>query len=148
MQEILRTPGLIKRAIEQARANSEVALQPQQEAMALNRAALQENQTKVEAMMEAISSGQATGALFQMLISVAEAAALKNVSHSVVYKAIADGRLSGQKVVGKLALRERDVEKWQPEPSPGRRKGSQLSPETKARISESQRMQWVIRKTS
>jgi site-specific DNA recombinase len=67
MQELLQTPGLIERAIGQAQADSEEELQPQQEAMALNRAALQENQAKIEAMLDAISSGQATGALFQML---------------------------------------------------------------------------------
>lgn len=77
------------------------------------------------------------------LISVTEAAACKGVSRSAVYKAIADGRLKSQRVLGRLALRESDVEKWRPAPSPGRRSGSKLSEETKARIAEAQRQRWT-----
>ena len=80
-------------------------------------------------------------------ISVAEAAARKGVSRSAIYKAIATGRLQAHSILGKVALRERDVEKWQTSAVAGRLKGSRLSPEVKARISQSQRERWEKRKS-
>jgi excisionase family DNA binding protein len=71
------------------------------------------------------------------LITVSEAAVRKGVSRWAIYKAIADGRLRSQKELGKVALREKDVDKWQPAPSRGRRSGSRLSEETKGKISRS-----------
>ncbi len=80
------------------------------------------------------------------LITVSEAAARKGVSRSAIYKAIDSGRLKGHRVLGKVALREKEVEAWHTSASAGRPKGNRLSQATKARISESQRNRWVERK--
>ncbi len=67
VQELIASENIIERAVEEARRAAESDLSPQKEALALNRAAMQENQAKIDQMLETISSGQATGALFAML---------------------------------------------------------------------------------
>lgn len=79
-------------------------------------------------------------------VSVQEAANLKGVSRTTVYKAIAQGLLSAETVMGKTGLRRKDVEGWQPERKTGRRKGTVLSQEVKKRISLGQKQRWEQRK--
>ena len=80
------------------------------------------------------------------LLTAAEAAKLKGVSHAAIYAAIAQGRLPHQRILGHLALRERNVLTWTPKPHSGRRKGTPMSAESKARISAGQKRRWVERK--
>ena len=82
----------------------------------------------------------------QELISVSEAATLKSVTRSAIYTAIREGRLPHVRVVGHYALHKADVLAWTPQPSKGRQKGVPLKPETKARISASQKQRWAKRK--
>lgn len=79
------------------------------------------------------------------LITVAEAAQLKEVTRSAVYAAIRDERLPHRIVLGRLAVSETDVAAWTPTPRAGRRKGTHLSEEAKARISQSQKRRWAKR---
>ena len=80
------------------------------------------------------------------LLTPAEAAQLKHVSRAAIYAAIAEGRLPHQRVLGRLAVREKDVLAWTPAPNSGRRKGTAMSQEAKARISQSQKRRWERRK--
>lgn len=84
----------------------------------------------------------------QKLLTAAEAAQLKGVSRAAIYSAIAEGRLPHQRVLGRLAVREADVLAWMPQPYSGRRKGTPMSPEAKARISEGQKRRWAKRKSA
>jgi|GEM_PF-1309488 len=59
--------GLLERGLSMARAKCQGDLRPQQEALVLNKQALQENQAKIDTMLETISSGGATGPLLAML---------------------------------------------------------------------------------
>jgi excisionase family DNA binding protein len=80
------------------------------------------------------------------LLTVAEAAQLKQVPRATIYSAIAHKRLAHQRVLGKLALREADVLAWTPRPHAGRGKGNAMSEEAKARISASQKKRWAAKK--
>ena len=80
------------------------------------------------------------------LLTVAEAAAMKSVTRSAVYRAIAEGRLPHQRVLGHVAIRKRDVESWLPVHHAGRPKGRPMSDEAKLRISQSQKHRWAQRK--
>jgi len=79
------------------------------------------------------------------LITVAEAAQQKGVSRSAIYKAIKQGRLNAQQVLGKTALSHEEVARWQAG-STGWPKGRNVSVEAKAKISESQKRRWSARK--
>ncbi len=80
------------------------------------------------------------------LLTVVEAANLKGVTRSAVYAAIKDGRLPHRQILGHFAVRELDVLAWTPAPYTGRRRGTQLSDESKARISQSQKQRWANRR--
>ena len=80
------------------------------------------------------------------LLTAVQAAHLKGVSREAIYCAIRDGRLPHRKVLGKIAVREIDVLAWTPAPYAGRRKGSRLSEETRAKISAAQKRHWEQRK--
>lgn len=80
------------------------------------------------------------------LLTPAEAAQLKNVSRAAIYAAIAEGRLPHQRVLGHLAVQEKDVLAWTPAPNSGRRKGTPMSQEAKTRISIGQKRRWRQRK--
>ena len=81
------------------------------------------------------------------LLSVSQAAKLKGVSRAAVYGAIAGGRLSHQRILGHIGLREADVVAWKPLGiKTGRPKGIPMSAEAKARLSESQKRRWAQRK--
>ena len=79
-------------------------------------------------------------------VTVAEAAALKGVSRMTIYKAIAQGQLRTQHTLGKTALRRREVVAWQPSSKVGQRKGTPMSEEAKAHISQGQKKRWAERK--
>jgi excisionase family DNA binding protein len=80
------------------------------------------------------------------LITVTEAAQLKGVTRSAIYAAIREGRLPHRQVLGRFAVREVDVVAWIPTPRAGRRKGTKLSEEAKARISQAQKNRWLKQK--
>ena len=80
------------------------------------------------------------------LLTVSEAAQIKGVSRSAIYLAIAENRLPHRKMLGRLALREDQVLAWTPAPRRGRRKGTRLSVEAKARISQANKQHWTKRK--
>lgn len=80
------------------------------------------------------------------LITAAEAAQIKNVSRSAIYKAISQGRLNARHVLGRMALNRNEIVAWIPLESKGRRKGTPMSEETKKRISESQKQRWAQQK--
>ena len=80
------------------------------------------------------------------LITVAEAAQLKGVSRSAIYKAIEQGRLNSQRVLGRVALSRHDVMEWPASPTAGRPKGQRVSDAVKDKISKSQKRRWDQRK--
>ena len=75
-------------------------------------------------------------------LSASQVAKLKNVSRNAVYKAISEGRLLATQIVGVVAIKKTDAQAWEPKAAQGRRKGTRLSEEAKAKISESQRKRW------
>ena len=82
----------------------------------------------------------------QDLLTVPEAATLKGVTPAAIYTAIAEGRLPHQRVLGRLAVSKADILKWTPVYHAGRRKGTPMTAETKARLSEKQKKHWADRK--
>lgn len=72
-------------------------------------------------------------------LTAAEAAQLKGVTRSAVYKAMQQQKLQAERVLGRLALRRAEVEVWKPKERTGRRKGTPMSAEARERISEGQR---------
>ncbi len=89
------------------------------------------------------------------LLSASQAAQLKGVSRTAIYRAIKRGDLPAVQVIGHVALREADVLAWTPvrygnRPGApgrgGRPPGTPLSAETKARIGAAQRRRWAQRK--
>lgn len=81
------------------------------------------------------------------LLTAVEAAQIKGVTRSAIYAAISEGRLPHQIVLGRMAVTESDVLAWTPTPSTGRREGTRLSEETRAKIAASQKRRWEQRKT-
>lgn len=81
------------------------------------------------------------------LLTAVEAAQIKGVTRSAIYAAISEGRLPHQIVLGRMAVTESDVLAWTPTPSTGRREGTRLSEETRAKIAASQKRRWAQRKT-
>jgi len=82
----------------------------------------------------------------EKLLTAAQAAQLRGVTRSAVYKAIAQGRLPHQQVLGHMALREADVLAWTPHSGAGWRKGTPMATEAKARISAGQKRRWEQRR--
>lgn len=80
------------------------------------------------------------------LLTVQEAATLKGVTRAAIYAAIKEGRLPHRKMLGRFALLKADVVAWIPSPYQGRRHGSRLSAETKAKIADGQRQSWAKRR--
>lgn len=72
-------------------------------------------------------------------LTVGEVAQDKGISTSAVYKAIDQGRIGSQRILGRLALKRSEVAAWQPKERTGRRVGSAMSEEGKARISAGQK---------
>ncbi|MBV9467659.1 MAG: helix-turn-helix domain-containing protein [Abitibacteriaceae bacterium] len=81
------------------------------------------------------------------LLTVRDAARLKDISRTAVYAAIAQGRLPHVTVLGKIGLLKSDVIAWTPQGHrSGRPAGRPMSAEAKARISEAQKLRWAKRK--
>ena len=76
-------------------------------------------------------------------ITVAEAALQKGVSASAIYKAIEQQRIGSQRILGRVALERSEVLAWQPKQRVGRREGTAMSEEGKARISAGQKRRWA-----
>ena len=81
----------------------------------------------------------------QDLITISEAARLKNVTRSVIYKAIGRGDLRVEIVLGHQAVHRDEVQTWEPRKA-GRRKGTPVSEEAKAKISRTQKTRWQKRR--
>lgn len=79
----------------------------------------------------------------EKLLTVTQAAKMKGVTRAAVYKAIAEGRVPHQIVLGRSALLEADVVAWVPRT---REKGIPRSKEIKARISAGQKHRWKQRR--
>lgn len=77
------------------------------------------------------------------LITAAEAATLKGVSRTAIYKAIQQGRLNSLRLLGRIALSRDEVVRWQPSSNLGWPKGRPVSEEVKAKISQSQKQRWA-----
>lgn len=82
------------------------------------------------------------------LLTVPEVAQRRGVSRSAVYKAIAQGRLHAQQVLGKWAVPASEADAWRATKSGGRRKGTTMSEEARARISAGQKQRWARLKSS
>lgn len=67
VEELLQTDRVIEKAVGRAGEAWLSNQRPQREALELNRTAQQENQRRVEEMLQTLSEGKATGALWQML---------------------------------------------------------------------------------
>ncbi len=67
VQGLVGTDNVIEQAVEQARFNSQSALQPQQDELALTRAALDANQKEIDTLVNTITSGTTSGALLGFL---------------------------------------------------------------------------------
>lgn len=79
-------------------------------------------------------------------LTPAQAALLKKVSRATIYTAISESRLPSTRVLGRLALLERDVKEWTPKKNAGRPKGIVVSPETRKRMSEAHKKRWANRR--
>ena len=78
------------------------------------------------------------------LLTVQQAAQLRNVSRNAVYKAVTDGRLPCRRVLGHIGLRKTDVLAW--DCKNGRRRRQPMSAESRGKLSESQKQRWAKRK--
>ncbi len=67
IQELIRSEATISRAVEKARQNAEQNLEPEREALARTREALQENQGRIEQLADSLASGKTNEALFDIL---------------------------------------------------------------------------------
>jgi site-specific DNA recombinase len=65
--DLVERDGLLERAFDHARQNSASTLQPEKEALELTREALRANQEQLDGLVEAVSSGRANAALFDVL---------------------------------------------------------------------------------
>ena len=71
LKNLVQVEGLIEQAIEMARAKCSSDLEPQQRALELNRHALKENQTKIDHLLESVTSGEVAVPFLAMLNSKA-----------------------------------------------------------------------------
>lgn len=90
------------------------------------------------------------------LLTISEAAALKQVSRQSIYRAIAERRLPSVQVLGKMGVMKSDVMAYEPisyrgrpgsKARGGRPKGIPQTVESRARISVSQAARWARRKS-
>ncbi len=67
MKNLVEVEGLVEQAVEMARAKCAGDLEPQQELLAFNHQAMKENQTKIDRLLEGITSGEVSGSLLAMM---------------------------------------------------------------------------------
>ena len=79
------------------------------------------------------------------LMTVSQAAQMKGVTRSVIYKAIQRGDLRVEIVLGRQAVYREEIRTWEPRKA-GRHRGTPASEEVKTRISETQKIRWRKRK--
>lgn len=71
LKNLMNAEGLVEQAVEMARAKCAGDLEPQQQALEVNRQALRENQVKIDRLIESITSGEVSGPFVAMLNSKA-----------------------------------------------------------------------------
>jgi hypothetical protein len=67
IRDLVASREILEGALEHAQRKCHSELEPERERLALNRAALERNQTEVNQMLASITSGRASGALLEML---------------------------------------------------------------------------------
>ena len=83
----------------------------------------------------------------QDILTPAQAAKLKKVSRTAIYNALADGRLRGVRVLGRIGIARHELKEWRPQARVGRPPGKAMSTESKRKLSETQKQRWATRKT-
>ena len=67
LRNLMDAEGLVEEAVEMARAKCAGDLEPQLELLTINHQARKENQTKIDRLLEGITSGEVTGSLLTMM---------------------------------------------------------------------------------
>ncbi len=67
LKNLMDAEGLVEEAVEMARVKCAGDLEPQQELLAINHQAMKENQTKIDRLLEGITSGEVSGPLLAMM---------------------------------------------------------------------------------
>lgn len=83
--------------------------------------------------------------VLNMVLTVGEVARLKGVTRAAVYAAIAQGRLSSLRILGRICIAESDAKVWLPVRWSGRSPGIPMSADAKRRIAASQKRRWQQR---
>lgn len=84
----------------------------------------------------------------QDILTPAQAAKLKKVSRTAIYNALADGRLRGVRVLGRIGIARHVLKEWQPQARVGRPPGKPMGAESKRQLSQTQKRRWQERKAS
>ena len=85
----------------------------------------------------------------ETLLTVTQAAKRKGISRTTIYNAIADGRLPAQMVLGRTAIRERDLMKsGLGDAKRGRAAGKPISSAHKKAIGAAQKKRWQLRRNA
>jgi excisionase family DNA binding protein len=93
-------------------------------------------------------SAVAQGSVAVEELTPRQAAELKGVTRSAIYKAVAEGRLRHHMRLDRIALLAVDVEAWEPSPHIGRPPGIAMSESARANISVGQKRRWKTRKSN
>lgn len=80
------------------------------------------------------------------ILTPAQAAKLEGVSRTAIYNALADGRLQGVRVLGRIGIARSVLKAWQPQTRVGRPKGQPMTEKQKTTIAEAQKKRWAARK--
>ncbi|HEX8237758.1 MAG TPA: helix-turn-helix domain-containing protein [Abditibacteriaceae bacterium] len=80
------------------------------------------------------------------IVTPAQAAKIKGVSRTAIYNALADGRLQGVRVLGRIGVDRSALKAWQPQARVGRPQGKPMNEEQKATIAKAQKKRWAQRK--
>ena len=81
------------------------------------------------------------------ILTPAQAAKLKGVSRTAIYNALADGRLKGVSILGRIGIARAVLKAWQPQARVGRPAGQPMKQEAKEKLSQAQKQRWARRKT-
>lgn len=77
------------------------------------------------------------------ILTPAQAAKLKGVSRTAIYNALADGRLQGVRVLGRIGIARSALKAWQPQARVGRPQGRPMTEKQKSTIAEAQKKRWA-----